>query len=250
MQWDHAAVSDRGRTRTGNEDAYALAPEIGVFVLADGMGGHAGGEVASALAVDTFRARLAAVGREDGQGSDDELRAAFVAAHQAIVDRARNELLLDGMGTTLTALVLDDSTPSYRIAHVGDSRAYLLRDGELRQLTTDHTWVQAQVELGRVAPEDAARHPRANILTRAIGGWDEPPKVDILTGEIRAGDLFILCSDGLHGTVEYDEMRELLLNDEPLETIAQRLVDAANRRGGPDNITVVLVEVGRGEDRT
>lgn len=246
MIWESSAVTDRGQARAKNEDAYAIREDRGVFVLADGMGGHAAGEVASTLAaervcgaiVDALETRA-----DDGRSLEEAMREAVLAAHHAILERARTEPAMLGMGTTLTALVLGEERTGFHIAHVGDSRAYRLRRGELRQLTTDHTWVQDQVEHGLLSPDAVRDHPRANLLTRAVGTFHEPPVVDILSGAVSAGDLFLLCSDGLSSVLTPTEIRDALADDAALESIAHGLIEAANRRGGPDNITVILVRL-------
>lgn len=246
MTWESTAVTDRGRARANNEDAYAIRADRGVFVLADGMGGHAAGEVASTLAAECVCESIAN-GLETRTGNDrlleEAMREAVLAAHHAILERARAEPDKQGMGTTLTALVLGEEPAGYRIAHVGDSRAYRFHRGELHQLTTDHTWVQDQVEHGLLSPDAARGHPRANILTRAVGTFDEPPDIDILSGVASAGDLFLLCSDGLSNVLEPAEIQDALAGDAALESIARGLVEKANNRGGPDNITAILVRI-------
>lgn len=247
MDWEAIAVTDRGRVRANNEDAHAMHQGRGIFVLADGMGGHAAGEVASTLAVDVACKDVAtALARPKTAPLDEVLRTAVVAAHHAVIDHARRVLSTSGMGTTLVALLLHRDPSAYWIAHVGDSRAYLIRGdegSELRQLTTDHTWVQEEIDRGRLSPDEARRHPNASVLTRAVGTHEAVPVIDVLTGEAHAGDTFLLCSDGLTSVLGPDEIRDVIVANDSLETIGRRLIESANQRGGPDNITVVLVRI-------
>ncbi|HEX7052178.1 MAG TPA: protein phosphatase 2C domain-containing protein [Longimicrobiales bacterium] len=242
MQPSVAALTDRGRKRSGNEDALLALPDTGLFIVADGLGGHAAGEVASGIAVEVIGAKLAGIaGALPAPALEAPLRSAMIAAHHAIRARAAHEPEKTGMATTLTALAIADDGHAFRIGHVGDSRAYLLRDGRLRQLTTDHTWVQQQIESGLLSPARARTHPNAGVLTRALGIADGDPKIDIIPGRIEPGDLLLLCSDGLTGPVADADIRAILDRDLPLDALAAQLVDAANLRGGPDNITVILI---------
>jgi protein phosphatase len=234
------AGTDVGRTRSGNEDSYLRGRTV--FAVADGLGGHQGGEVASAAAV----APLAAL---DGQAfagpgeAAEALAAAVRDANELILDQAADDPALWGMGTTLTAVALagDDHL---QLAHVGDSRAYLLRDGSLEQLTTDHTVVGELVRRGRLTPAQAAIHPERSILTRAVG-LDPTVPVDLPDLlELRAGDQVLLCSDGLTEAVDDGRIAELLATAGDGDAACRSLIDAANAAGGPDNITVVLLRVG------
>lgn len=242
MRWESAAITDRGRLRPQNEDAYIARPDLGLFVVADGMGGHAAGEVASAMAVETVARDLSAP-PATAQDAERALVASLGAANRAILERAAREPEKTGMGTTLTALLLLPQTGTSVIAHVGDSRAYRLRDGGLEQLTRDHTWVQEQVDAGLLSPAQAHHHPYSSVLTRVIGVYTDV-EVDTRRDRARAGDLLLLCSDGLTGMVDDDELRTLLARDLPLHELAAQLVEAANLRGGLDNITAVLVRSG------
>src|SRR5437588_1774398 len=222
--------TDTGRQRRDNEDsAFARAP---VFVVADGMGGAQAGEVASQIATEAFEAGL------DGSGSAEERLAGRVReANRRIYDRSRAELGREGMGTTLTAAYLGDGSVS--IAHVGDSRAYLFREGELTRLTQDHSLVDELVRRGKLSPEQAAEHPQRSIITRALG--PEPDvEVDTFTYPVRAGDVLLLCSDGLTSMISEDRVTEVLASSQTLEKAGARLIDEANEAGGRDNITVVL----------
>ena len=240
MRLSSFAGTDVGRARSGNEDSYFCGRTV--LAVADGLGGHQGGEVASAAAVEP----LAALdGREfaDPAEAADELTAAIREANAAILDRAGGDPGLWGMGTTVTAAALAGER-HLQLAHVGDSRAYLLRDGSLEQLTTDHTVVGELVRRGRLTPEQAAIHPERSILTRAVG---LDPRVPVDTPdpvELRDGDQVMLCSDGLTEAVDDDRIAELLSADADGEAACRSLIDAANAAGGPDNITVVLLRAG------
>ena len=238
MNFDFAARTDQGRVRARNEDALLQRPERGLFAVADGMGGHAGGDVASRIAVDVLDEHLLAAGPDPGP---DEIAAAVHAAHQAILRAARAEPDLDGMGTTLTALRLRPD--GCVVGHVGDSRAYRLRDGSLEQLTRDQTWVQDQIDAGAMTPEQARHHPFSAMITCALGIADVDLDVQLLEPACRPGDLFLLCSDGLTARLEDGEIAELLNGRRDLHGAARALVDAANDAGGPDNITIALVRV-------
>ena len=229
---EFSAITDVGLRRGSNEDSYLAEPATNVFAVADGMGGHAAGEVASAMAIEALRS---AIGSASGA---DWLRDAVAAANHAIVQRSAAEADKRGMGTTLTALAM--APGAYRIAHVGDSRAYLVRDHQLRQLTVDHTWVQREVERGALTPEQARVHPLSSVLTRSLG-IDDPVEIDIVEGDVLPADLFLLCSDGLTGMVSDTDLRTMLVQDIPLDALARQLVEAANLRGGADNITAILI---------
>lgn len=245
MKWMVSATTDRGLQRPTNEDAHRCRPEVGLFLVADGMGGHAAGEIASTMAADIVEhATVEAL--EAGPTAapiETVLCGAIRQAHDAILDHAAREPEKSGMGTTLTALLLHAETATFHIAHVGDSRAYRLRSGRLSQLTTDHTWVQQQVELGRLTALEARTHPLSSVLTHALGASGPAPEPDVVCGDLAVDDLFLLCTDGLSGMIDDADLTALLDRPIPLETIAAQLIDAANLRGGVDNITVVLVRV-------
>lgn len=244
MQWTATAITDQGRVRPTNEDSYLLRPELGLFAVADGMGGHAAGEVASGIAISTVDERLAASlpSTTTADELEEALRTAVDEARTAILRRARIEPEKAGMGTTLVLLAIR-ADGLFRIAHVGDSRAYLLRRGELLQLTTDHTQAQELVESGHLTPREAHTHRLGHILTRALGATDPEVEPDIVGGAATPGDLLLLCSDGLTGMVDDEDLHAILSADAPLESLADRLVEAANLRGGYDNITAVLIRV-------
>jgi protein phosphatase len=242
FRWTCAAVSDVGRVRSANEDSVFLSAEAGVFVVADGMGGHAAGEVASAIASELIGARLCRLG--EGEGLDDVrslFLQAFLDAGSEIVRQAGEDSAHGGMGTTATVMALrpDDN---YIVGHIGDSRAYLLRDGDLIRITTDHSWVEEQVERGVISREQAFRHPQSNIITRALG-TDPVPPPDLFVGELQAGDRFLLCSDGLTDMVDEDRIARILRAVDVPEHAASRLVSEANLAGGIDNVTALVVHV-------
>ncbi len=240
MRFSCAARTDVGVVRSGNEDTYLMVSERGLFVVADGMGGHAAGEVASDMA-----ARIVSEEYRPVRGmSDDELMAQMVgairSANGTIFKRTIQEQDKRGMGTTVTVMAL--LPRRYLIGQVGDSRAYILRGGVLTQITKDHSYVQEQVDAGRLSPEEARVHPYANVITRCVGSnGDVVP--DLFLGTLEAGDLILLASDGLTGMLEDEDLRTVLSAGEPLETMVDRLIADANRRGGLDNITVVLVQI-------
>jgi protein phosphatase len=254
-----AGLSDIGRTRTRNEDSLQLVPALGVAVVADGMGGHPGGDVASRIAAETaarvLQEELGASPPPHGDPStrlSSAMRRSVMRAHQEIRAEGEREPGLEGMGTTITALVVDPEADIYVLGHVGDSRAYLFRDGRLTRLTRDDTWVQERVDANILSAEQARRHPFAHLLTQCLG-LDETPSPHIMHGPVKVGDAYLLCTDGLVGMVEDAELeailvRELGENGRPAdadgEPALRALLDAANEAGGHDNITAVLMRIG------
>jgi protein phosphatase len=234
-----ALRTDTGRQRRDNEDnAFARAP---VFVVADGMGGAQAGEVASKIATETFEQGL-----PDSGSPEERLAERVREANHQIHELSRTDRERAGMGTTLTAAYVDDT--SVAIAHVGDSRAYLFRDGTLERLTQDHSLVEELVRQGKLTPEQAAGHPQRSIITRALGP-EASVEVDTWTYPVKAGDILLLCSDGLTTMISEDRVAEVLGEGGSLQGRADALIDAANEAGGRDNITVVLFrleEVGEG----
>jgi PPM family protein phosphatase len=230
-----AGGTDVGRTRAGNEDALLI--DDGVFAVADGMGGHLAGEVASETALEPIR-ELAGRVFDDAGKAVTALRAAVVAANETVSDLAEREPAYHGMGTTLTAALVEGRR--LHLAHVGDSRAYLLRDGSFSQLTDDHTLVQHLIDEGQLTREEAARHPQRSIITRAIGVSREV-EVDSMSLELVAGDQLLLCSDGLTGVVSDEQIATTLEQLDDADAAVQRLIELANDAGGPDNITVLLL---------
>ncbi len=231
----YAARSDVGLLREGNEDsAYASGR---LLAVADGMGGHAHGEVASSVAI----AAMASL-EEAPKGGDllNAIEAAVRDANRRLHEMVGRDPSLKGMGTTLTAMLW--SGTQVALVHVGDSRAYLLRRGELYQITHDHTLVQQLVDDGRITPEEAATHPQRSILLRALDGSGEVDP-DLTLREAQVGDRYLLCSDGLSGVVSAETLHATLTNIDDPEEVVRQLIDLANRGGGPDNITCVLADV-------
>lgn len=224
------AATDKGQVREGNEDAYVVDPRLRLFAIADGMGGHQGGEVASATALEALRAAIA---------SGIPVREAIDRANTAVFDKAEGDEDLTGMGTTLTALLT--SAPDVTIGHIGDSRAYLLRGGELRQVTEDHSLVEELVREGRITEEQAAVHPQRSIITRALGvERDVDPDVQVMALEV--GDRILICSDGLTDMLRNSDIAAVMRREREPTLCANALVDAANAAGGVDNITAVVVD--------
>jgi protein phosphatase len=227
---EQAGLTDVGRQREANEDNLVLAAPV--FAVADGMGGARAGEVASRIAAETFRER-----RDSSQTPERQLEGVVQEANRRIYELGRRDESRRGMGTTLTATLVDGDAVS--IGHVGDSRAYRLRDGELEQLTQDHSLVAELERSGQLTPEAAEHHPQRSIITRALGPEPEV-EVDTHTHQARAGDVYVLCSDGLTGMISDSELATVLRAAPSLEEAAEALVRAANQSGGKDNITVVL----------
>jgi serine/threonine protein phosphatase PrpC len=235
-----AARTDVGLIRSGNEDNYLMVPERGTFIVADGMGGHAAGEVASEMAVSIIARDLGSFRGLAPEEAAARMVQAIRDANAAIYERTLSEHDKRGMGTTATVLVLHANR--YLVGQVGDSRGYLLRDGVFHQLTKDHSYVQEQVDAGYLTPEQARTHPYANVITRCVGAsGDVTP--DLFSGVVRAGDIFLLASDGLTGMLEDDVLAAILRTDGTPEKWVDRLVSEANRRGGLDNITALIVRV-------
>ena len=246
------AESDLGRSRSVNEDFFFVDEQGAFLLVADGMGGHGNGEVASRIAVEAMTSylRTNAVASRPWHTQADRmsrnvhrLRAAVTAANREVLAEVRRDGSLAGMGATLVALLVDGNKGL--IAHVGDSRAYRLRDEKLVQLTEDHTWVHEQVAAGLLSEDEARLHPFRSVVTRAVGGGDDV-EVDIDEIDLEDGDLFLLCSDGLNAVLADDEIADHLRRQQPLEAVPRQLIDAANEGGGPDNITVVLASVAAG----
>ena len=233
----YAARSDVGLVRSNNQDSAYAGPHL--LVVADGMGGHAGGDIASSVAV----AHLAPLD-DEAHGPDDaleELATALNRAHEELLALAEDNPALAGLGTTVTALLRSGN--KLAMAHIGDSRAYLLRAGELTQVTTDHSFVQHLVNTGKLTPEEAEHHPQRSVLLRVLGDFDMEIVPDLSVREARAGDRWMLCSDGLSGVVSHDTMADALRDVDDTGACAEKLVDLALRGGAPDNITVVVGDV-------
>jgi serine/threonine protein phosphatase PrpC len=228
--------------RRGNEDnLLADANEYrGLFIVADGMGGHAAGEIASEMAIEVLKSELAGLNDLTAQDSANKLSDALQLANREVYERTTRELEKSGMGSTASALLISDT--HYMIGHVGDSRIYLVRDNEMKQLTRDHSLVQEQVDAGLITAEQARHHPQSNVITCCIGmsGDIEP---DVLAGETRVGDVFLLASDGLTGMVEDRRLLQLLQSRASPERIVNAMISDANNNGGVDNITAIVVKV-------
>jgi protein phosphatase len=247
-----SGVTDVGRKREANEDCFAAVIEDSLFVVADGMGGHAAGEVASHLAVTAISDFIASTRRDaevtwpydyDITMSEEcnRLKTAIRLANQKILDTISHKKELEGMGTTLVGVLIADSRLC--VGHVGDSRAYLIRSGEISQLTSDHSWVNEQVKLGFLSKIDAGRHPFRNVVTRALGS-KEDVVVDVAEQELKAGDFLLLCSDGLNTMLDDEKIVRLVVdNTDDVEAAAKALIAGANQNGGEDNVTVILIKV-------
>lgn len=242
VHYTAAAVSDRGRKRPSNEDAFGFSVERGVFLVCDGMGGAAAGEIASSLAVDEMLRLLdrQARSKDGSKAAAMPLLAeeAIHAANEAIFSRSQRVDKLNGMGTTLVGLLVDERR--VWVLNVGDSRCYRLRNRRLEQITLDHSLVEEQVRLGRMTRSEALRSPLRNVITRALGTQSQVTP-DIFELAPEPGDLFLLCTDGLTRELTDASIESLLGADLPLEAACARLVEAAKKAGGHDNITCILV---------
>ncbi len=248
---DAFGLTDVGRKRKHNEDAYALDVNEGLFIVADGMGGHAAGEVAAKITVETIGEFIAATRQKEEatwpfrydhelEFNSNRLAIAIEKANERVMAAVAAQPWLKGMGTTVVAGLINEKTLS--LAHVGDSRAYLFRDGTLTRLTDDHSWVHEQVAAGILTEDEAKSHPLKNVVTRALGGG---PSVspDLQELAFRAGDEFIFCSDGLTTMLSDEEIHDTAETEHEPQGLCRKLVDTANERGGVDNITVVVVRV-------
>ena len=242
MQIAVGARTDVGMIRSGNEDNFFAETDDkrGVFVVADGMGGHAAGEVASEMAVQIIARQLLPLASVKEANADTTVAQALKDANRAIYDRMLAEVDKQGMGTTASVLLLSDH--GYLIGQIGDSRVYLLRDGALTQITKDHSYVQEQVDAGLLTLEQARYHPYSNVITRCVGASEEV-EADVYTGEVRVGDVFLVASDGLTGMVDDRRLQQLLLARSGPGRIVDSLIAEANGRGGLDNITAIVVHI-------
>jgi len=240
-----SALSDVGRVRVSNEDFYSADDDQGFFIIADGMGGHAAGEVASKLAVEIVGEAIRAMLDRGGQAfqSSGELKTSFDSflqeANDQILKKGYDNLGLLGMGTTLTFFLLRDGR--YYIGHIGDSRAYRIRDNQIAQITEDHSYVGELVRQGIITKDEARVHPHKNIITRSLGTKSEA-EMAFYEGEANPGDMYLLCTDGLTTEVEDSKIVEIITNSgsDP-DSAVRNLIAAANEAGGRDNTTVVLV---------
>jgi PPM family protein phosphatase len=248
-----AVSTDPGLRRSSNEDSYCTRADLGLYVVADGMGGHVAGEVASRVAVEAIEVFI-----QETAGADknrtwpfpfepalsleaNRLKAAFRLANRRIAAAIADSHDLRGMATTASALLTGPDGAC--VAHVGDSRVYVLHEGKLDQITADHSWVEEQVRAGTMSATAARQHPWRNVVTRALSGGEDP-EVDVTQIRPATGERYLLCSDGLFSVVPDDQIAGLLgTPDVPLDQLCQRLIEAANNAGGPDNITALLLEV-------
>jgi protein phosphatase len=242
--------------REGNEDAFCVREDLGLYLVADGMGGHAAGEVASKLAAETVEGVIRDTSNADVNSTwptpfdialtlnGNRLKTAFYMANRRLTAAMDNDEGLRGMATTIAAVLISDEKCT--VGHVGDSRVYRRRNGALSSITEDHSWVNEQVRAGRLTDTDARRHPWRNVVTRAITGGDDP-SADIQEIQLIAGDRLLICSDGLSSVVPNEQIDSLIAAGSPAEAVAAALIDAANDAGGPDNITVVIIDVAAAE---
>ena len=235
-----AGRTDVGIVRSGNEDNYLMLADRGVFIVADGMGGHAAGEVASEMAVRLISRDLGTVRGLPDEEVAERMRQAIRGANAAIYERTLTEHDKRGMGTTATALVLMPNR--FLLGHVGDSRAYRLREGRFEQLTKDHSYVQEQVDAGLLTPEQARVHPYSNVITRCVGA-NQDVIPDTYGGDLRAGDVVLLASDGLTGMLEDEHIHKILEAPGGPQDWVDAMINDANRRGGLDNITAIVVKI-------
>jgi len=237
VRYTAAALTDRGRKRPSNEDAFGFSVEHGVYVVCDGMGGAAAGEIASSIAVDEILRHLTAR-RDAGSALPQLAETAVCAANEAIYTRAQRNQRLNGMGTTLVALVVEERRAW--VFNVGDSRCYRLRQNRLEQVTLDHSLVEEQVRMGRMSHSEALRSPLRNVITRALG-TQNCVTPDCFEFQAEPGDLFMLCSDGLTRELADSTLETILSSNPPLQDRCARLIECAKKAGGHDNITCILV---------
>lgn len=248
----HSAKSDTGLKRPHNEDRFVADPSLGLYVVCDGMGGSNAGEVASALAVDAIQAHLIEAARHPDlpllgpcdvtvSAPANRLASAIRSANQTVHHESWNRSEYAGMGTTVVAALLYESVLA--VAHVGDSRLYLIRDGAIQALTTDHSWVAQQILKGLLTEEEADRSPRRNVVTKALG-VESNVDVELTEIPVKSGDRLLLCSDGLTRAVRSQDILRIMSGSNSLPAIADQLINRANEAGGDDNTTVVLVALG------
>ena len=250
MKVIYKAVTDVGRRRKGNEDSHFSNPEQQLYVVADGMGGHAAGEVASHIAVEAINEFVCLTDGDKDitwpfdydsalSHAGNRLKTAIHHANQRVIDATQERADYEGMATTVVAALMEGD--SVNIAHVGDSRVYQFRSGELTQITSDHSWVNEQIRSGVISADQARSHPLRNVVTRALGGKAELC-VDVRSFKVQSDDVFLLCTDGLTTMLLDQEIQESLARSVPdLDRATRELVDAANEHGGEDNITVLLL---------
>jgi len=252
MKLSWAVRTDPGLRRSSNEDSFCTRPDLGLYVVADGMGGHVAGEVASRVAIETIETFIAETAGADKNRTwpfpfepaisleGNRLKAAFRLANRQIANAMADSADLRGMATTASAVLVGKASAC--VGHVGDSRVYAVRGGTLRQITDDHSWVEEQVRAGTMTASAARQHPWRNVVTRALSGGTDP-EIDTVELSPAKGERFLLCSDGLSGVVAHETIESILAGRDGLEAICDRLIAAANDGGGPDNITVLVLEV-------
>ena len=243
-----AGETNVGMKRTHNEDNFSIIEDSGLYVVADGMGGHASGEVASKMAVDSLKEFFAATAQDPERTwpykmdrakgyEENRLITGIKLANLRIYETAQREAGKRGMGTTIVVMFAVEE--GVYVAHVGDSRGYRVRDGKIEQLTEDHSLLNDYIKMKRLTPEEIANFPHKNVIVRALGMKDTV-KVDTRHEQPRVNDTYLLCSDGLSGPVTDDDLLDIMVNSADLKTAASRLISRANENGGPDNVTVVL----------
>ncbi len=245
-----AGLSDRGLKRSHNEDSLSVVPNLGLFIVADGMGGHNAGEVASRQAIESIVQFLRDSEEPDAtwplpvepelSNTENRIVTAIKLANRDVCKLSMEHPEYHGMGTTLVGLLLDPPSQTCSIAHVGDSRAYRLRSGRLEKLTHDHSWVEEQLQRGIITSEEAKNHRWKNVITRALGNKLDV-EVDVRTFDIQDGDVYLLCSDGLSGMVEQGDLEGALVEDADLEECSKKMIRLANEAGGNDNISLILI---------
>jgi len=257
MRVDSGSISDVGRKRKSNEDNFCANDTEGLYVVADGMGGHAAGEVASELVTETIEEFIKLTSSDADitwpfgvdealTMSGNRLKTAIRYANRKLLERIKESAECEGMATTVAAVLLEGDKAN--IAHVGDSRVYLIRDGAIRLLTSDHSWVNEQVMSGLIDSDQARTHPLRNVVTRALGG-KEGLEVDMQVLDLKDGDLLLLCSDGLTSMIEDVEILEVVRSGgDEANDVARRLVEAANSSGGEDNITAIALSIRNSSD--
>lgn len=247
---DSFGLTDVGKKREKNEDSLLVNAGLGLYIVADGMGGHLGGEYASRIAVKTVEetvkqilddpdATISTDAVFDRTDAGEILKYSIRMASQRIFEEAARNVNLRGMGTTAVALLIRDGKGF--IAHVGDSRAYLVREGAISQLTADHSLVAEQLRAGFITPEELKHHKFKNIITRSVG-FQNDVEIDLLIRDLEAGDRFLLCSDGLTNLVEDADLQKIVSKNQPREA-CQKLIELANKRGGDDNVTVIIAHI-------
>ncbi|OFZ21309.1 MAG: hypothetical protein A2X94_07620 [Bdellovibrionales bacterium GWB1_55_8] len=244
MRFSVGYATDVGRKRAQNQDSFAAVPELGLFIVADGMGGHRGGETASAMVADVVPAKMKAAAGNTKQDPHDALAESIKSANAAIHKRAAQDPSLQGMGTTTTALLFRNE--SLIIGHVGDSRCYFFRPSSIWQITRDHSLVQEKLRAGLITREQAKTDRMKNVITRSVG-YEPGVEVDLYDMPVLPGDVFLLCSDGLSGMVEdgqiLETVQKCVIDGNDPKRAVDELVDMANRNGGDDNVTVVIIKV-------